>query len=112
MPRAELIQVLTNLLINARDAMPEGGVATVAISTMDDFTRITVSDTGHGIPPEVMGRIFAPFFTTKGSKGTGLGLSVTESLIRSNRGSIEVTSPPGSGASFIVTLPNFNGDTP
>ena len=109
MPRAEFIQILMNLLINARDAMPQGGVVRVEVSEAEGAARLIVSDTGQGIPPEVAGRIFAPFFTTKGSKGTGLGLSVTESLVRSCNGRIAAESVPGEGAKFIVTLPFFEG---
>jgi two-component system, NtrC family, sensor kinase len=111
MPRAELIQIVMNLLINARDAMPDGGTVRVRAAAEDDNTvRVVISDTGQGIAPELMGKIFAPFFTTKGSKGTGLGLSVTESLVRSRRGQISVKSEPGKGTSFDIILPRFQGE--
>lgn len=104
-PRRELIQVLLNLLINARDAMPDGGEIRVAAEISGGMGLIQISDTGPGIPPELMRRIFSPFFTTKGTKGTGLGLSVAESLIRSKGGQITVESEPGRGATFTVSLP-------
>jgi signal transduction histidine kinase len=111
MSRAELTQVLTNLLINARDAMPEGGTVTISAEADSSMASIHVTDRGCGIAPELLDRIFVPFFTTKGNKGTGLGLSVTESLVRSNGGRIAVESPPGQGATFVVSLPRFSGAT-
>jgi PAS domain S-box-containing protein len=105
MPRAEFVQILMNLFINARDAMPSGGVVSIQTDARDGVAHVRVSDTGQGIPPELIGRIFAPFFTTKGSRGTGLGLSVTESLVRACKGSIAVDSKPGTGTTFHVTLP-------
>jgi PAS domain S-box-containing protein len=105
MPRRELIQVLLNLIINARDAMPTGGEIHVSANIERDVGTIRISDTGPGIPPEIVDRIFLPFFTTKGTKGTGLGLSVAESLVRGNRGKIRVESSAGQGATFIVSLP-------
>ncbi len=110
MPRAELIQVIMNLLINARDAMPDGGSVRVKAEAEDDSVWLVVSDTGQGIAPELIGKIFAPFFTTKGSKGTGLGLSVTESLVRSHRGQISVKSEQGKGTTFDIILPRFQGE--
>lgn len=109
MPRAEFVQIVMNLLLNARDAMPDGGVIRIETGHGGGVARVVVSDTGPGIPPELRNRIFAPFFTTKGSKGTGLGLSVTESLVRSNGGTIAVESPAGGGARFVITLPVFQG---
>lgn len=109
MPRAEFMQVLMNLLINARDAMPTGGIIRVAAEADGQAVRISVADTGLGIPPEIRKDIFAPFFTTKGSKGTGLGLCVTDSLVRANHGTISVVSEVGSGAEFIVSLPMPHG---
>ncbi len=117
----QLHQVIMNLCINARDAMPDGGVLTLAAINIDisDATalvdtaqkrsrsvRITVSDTGHGIPPENLGRIFDPFFTTKGvGKGTGLGLSTVHGIIKSHGGVIAVASELNVGTSFYATLP-------
>ena len=117
----QLHQVIMNLCINARDAMPNGGTLTLAAenlpasnpeklrsggSTSDRSVRITVSDTGHGIAPENLGRIFDPFFTTKGvGKGTGLGLSTVHGIIKSHGGSIMVTSELNRGARFHAVLP-------
>lgn len=111
MSRAELTQVLTNLLINARDAMPDGGTVTLSAAADGERATIRVTDAGCGIAAELLDRIFVPFFTTKGNKGTGLGLSVTESLVRSSGGGIAVESTPGKGATFVITLPRFSGAT-
>ena len=105
MPRRELIQVLLNLMINARDAMPAGGEIQVDAGREGGEGFVCIADTGPGIAPEIVDRIFTPFFTTKGTKGTGLGLSVAESLVRANRGLIRVDSEPGHGARFTVVLP-------
>jgi signal transduction histidine kinase len=110
MPRRELIQILLNLMINARDAMPQGGALTVGFRVEDQMGILTIADTGNGIPPEILGRIFTPFFTTKGTKGTGLGLSVAESLVRSAGGVIQVQSRPGQGTLFTVRIPLARGD--
>lgn len=111
MPRRELIQVLTNLLINARDAMPEGGEITMASRREDHQLELSIRDTGHGIPPEIVTQIFTPFFTTKGTKGTGLGLSVAESLVRNAGGTIHVASEPGLGAEFTIRLPTAGDES-
>jgi PAS domain S-box-containing protein len=105
MPTQELTEILLNLLLNARDAMPEGGAITVQCDRRGGDVVVSVSDTGAGIAPDVLPRIFRPFFTTKGKKGTGLGLSTTESLIRSRRGDIRVESAPGRGATFTFRVP-------
>ena len=105
MPRRELIQVLLNLMINARDAMSGGGTLTVGCRREEDQGVVTIRDTGVGIPPEVFPRIFTPFFTTKGTKGTGLGLSVAESLVRASGGVIQVSSEPGHGTVFTLSIP-------
>jgi signal transduction histidine kinase len=102
----KLQQVFLNLFLNARDAMASGG--TLEISSYSDGlgTRVEVSDTGHGIAPENLHRIYDPFFTTKGAKkGTGLGLSVTYGIIQEHGGSIEVSNRRGGGATFRVELP-------
>ena len=101
----DLVQIMLNLFINARDAMPQGGHLTVSSEKDGDCCKITLEDTGKGIPKRVLTQIFSPFFTTKGAKGTGLGLSVTESLIRHCGGSIEVESESEKGTKFCLFIP-------
>lgn len=105
MARRELIQVLLNLVINAKDAMPQGGRITIVSDAEDGRAVIRISDTGPGIRPDILGKIFTPFFTTKGTKGTGLGLSVAESLVRSCGGEIAVDSKAGQGTTFTLKIP-------
>ena len=118
-------QVLMNLVVNARDAMPAGGRLTVSLElvVLDDvsvaahpsarigrFVRLGVSDTGSGIPPELLSRVFEPFFTTKEvGKGTGLGLASVFGIVDEHQGWIEVTSVVGQGATFLVYLPALDG---
>jgi CheY-like chemotaxis protein len=117
----QLHQVLLNLCVNARDAMPDGGTlrlsasnlqidasyaSMVPESTPGPHVLIEVGDTGSGIPAEIMDRIFDPFFTTKGiGKGTGLGLSTVHGIVKNHGGLIKVASEPGKGTSFQVWLP-------
>jgi two-component system NtrC family sensor kinase len=104
-----LQQVFVNLLLNASDAMPEGGTVSVRSTLTDGKSPralIRVEDTGTGIAPEVMERIFDPFFTTKQSQGgTGLGLSICKRLIEELGGELRVTSGLGKGAAFTIDLP-------
>ncbi len=106
----ELREVLSNLIINAADAIPRSGVITVCTAEETDadggrWVVATVADTGTGIPPEVQARIFDPFFTTKGEQGTGLGLAVSLGIVQSHGGRIDVASEPGVGTRFSVRLP-------
>ncbi|MCC6386970.1 MAG: PAS domain S-box protein [Dehalococcoidia bacterium] len=112
----QLVQVLMNLAVNARDAMPRGGTLTVATNEArpDDsapgqrWVEVRVSDTGTGIAADVVTRIFEPFFTTKGvGKGTGLGLSVVHGIVQQAGGRITVQSRPGEGTTFTVLLPGI-----
>ena len=111
----QLQQVLMNIMINAQQAM-DGQPGTVRAATRlpeEGTLEIRISDTGPGLPEEIQKRIFEPFFTTKpAGKGTGLGLSVTYGIIKDHGGSIRVESPPGEGATFIVTLPAIERDVP
>ncbi len=117
----QLHQVLMNLCVNARDAMPQGGTLTISAENLfcdqnfvglnleaevGDYVVITVSDTGCGIPQEVLEQIFQPFFTTKNtSQGTGLGLSIAVNIIKSHGGFVKVYSEVGKGSQFQVYLP-------
>ena len=102
----KLQQVFLNLFLNARDAMERGGILAVTTSADEGIARIEIADTGQGILPENLARIYDPFFTTKGTrKGTGLGLSVTYGIVREHGGTIEVESQPGAGTRFHVEFP-------
>ena len=99
-------QVFLNLFLNARDAMPSGGWLTVCSRVDHGSAVVEVADTGSGISPEHLSRIYDPFFTTKTvGQGTGLGLSVTYGVVQEHRGTIECASRPGQGTRFTLTLP-------
>ncbi|MBK9615645.1 MAG: PAS domain-containing protein [Uliginosibacterium sp.] len=105
---SQLNQVFMNLFVNAAHAMPDNvrGTITVRTGQLDHEVWVEVSDTGSGMPPEVMQRIFEPFFTTKPiGKGTGLGLSLSFGIVKKHNGRIEVSSTPGAGTTFRVILP-------
>jgi len=119
---SQLENALLNIAINARDAMPEGGLLRIRTQTVDldaafcssssfplvpgPFVKIVISDTGCGIPPEILDRIFEPFFTTKPvGKGTGLGLSAVYGIVKDHKGLLEVNSTPQVGTSFTIYLP-------
>src|SRR6267142_2105224 len=103
----KLQQVFTNLILNARDAIPEGGRITLATSGSEDGSiTVEVSDTGIGIAPENVAKIYDPFYTTKGvGRGTGLGLAVSYGIVQEHTGHISVESTPGGGTTFRITLP-------
>jgi two-component system cell cycle sensor histidine kinase/response regulator CckA len=125
---SQVNQVLMNLCLNARDAMPEGGRLLLETENVEadpefvrrhaearpgQFVRLRVSDTGQGIPEEIQSRIFEPFFTTKGpDKGTGLGLSMVFGIVKQHQGWIECSSTPGRGTTFDVYLPRCSGERP
>jgi signal transduction histidine kinase len=103
---AQLTQVLVNLVVNAVQAMPDGGTLTVRTHANGSGTSLIVEDTGTGMSEEVLGKIFLPFFTTKGvSEGTGLGLPVVHGIVSAHGGTIDVQSRPGQGARFEIRLP-------
>ena len=102
----KLQQVLLNLFLNARDAMPNGGTLAIRTWAADRAIRIEIADSGTGIASEHLSRIYDPFFTTKApKKGTGLGLSVTYGIVREHGGTIEVESEIGQGTRFTIELP-------
>ncbi len=122
--RGQLQQVLVNLAVNARDAMPGGGRLSISTANADidpesaryrsippgRYVELAVSDTGWGMSPEVQARIFEPFFTTKGPEGTGLGLATVYGIVRQSDGYITVDSRPGQGTSFTIFLPRVDED--
>jgi signal transduction histidine kinase len=102
----KLQQVLLNLFLNAKDAMPRGGWLSVATRNEGACVIVEVADTGSGIPSECLARIYDPFFTTKAiGQGTGLGLSITYGIVREHNGSIDCDSAVGQGTRFTVSLP-------
>jgi two-component system NtrC family sensor kinase len=105
----QIVQALIALLINAVEAMTEGGRLTVrtwADAAVPGAVRLSVADTGVGITPELQSRIFDPFFSTKHeTKGVGLGLAVVSGIVQRHEGRIEVASSPGRGTTFTITLP-------
>lgn len=123
----EISQVIMNLAINSRDAMPDGGTLKIAAKPLrlnaehtyslvtlqpGDYLAISVSDTGTGIPPNIRDRIFDPFFTTKErGQGTGLGLSTSVGIVRSHNGAIDIKSTVGEGTTVTVILPVFDETT-
>lgn len=122
--RPQLEQVITNLCLNARDAMPGGGAIAIVVGNhvfgvgecplpimpAGEYVGIAVSDTGVGMPPDVLDHVFEPFFTTKElGRGTGLGLAVVYGIVKSHRGFIKATSTVGRGTEFLVYLPRSRG---
>jgi len=104
--RAQMVQAIVNLLQNAADAMEEANrrILSIAGSVEPKRARIVISDTGTGIPKEILSRIFEPFFTTKGDRGTGLGLYITKQVIEEHCGTIDVQTSE-CGTSFVISLP-------
>jgi signal transduction histidine kinase/CheY-like chemotaxis protein len=104
---SEIREVLTNLIVNAIDAMPQGGCLrlTTRWLTDEEVAELTVADTGMGMAEEVRAHIFDPFFTTKGTRGSGLGLSVSYGILKRHGGQITVETSPGAGTTFLITLP-------
>ncbi len=102
----QMQQVFLNLILNARDAMPDGGSLDISIKQTEGQVRMVFADTGAGIETEVKDKVFDPFFSTKGpAKGTGLGLSICYSIIKDHGGAIELESAKGRGTKFIITIP-------
>jgi signal transduction histidine kinase/ActR/RegA family two-component response regulator len=102
---SELREVFTNLVLNAVDAMPQGGALTLRTADEGELVVITIEDSGQGMSDETQARCFDPFFTTKAAKGTGLGLSVAYGIVSRHHGTISVESAPGHGARFRITFP-------
>jgi len=125
MDSSQIDQILANLCVNARDAIPSNGKITIETDnkyldhnyctqhegcSVGDYIQLTVSDNGHGMDKETLANIFEPFFTTKGiGEGTGLGLATVYGIVKQNKGIINVFSEPGSGTSFTIYLPRHTG---
>ncbi|HKV41511.1 MAG TPA: ATP-binding protein, partial [Blastocatellia bacterium] len=102
---SELREVFVNIILNALDAMPQGGTLNISTEAKDSIVRIRFTDNGVGMSRPVRERIFEPFFTTKGTKGMGLGLAVSNTIVERHGGRIETRSNPGRGSSFTITFP-------
>jgi signal transduction histidine kinase len=103
--------VLGNLIRNAHEAMPQGGILTLGVSLNADRVEVTVSDTGGGIPPELLPRITEPLYSTK-ARGLGLGLAIARSILEKNQGELRIASQPGQGSTFTVSLRADAGGPP
>ncbi len=100
-------QALHRILINAEEAMPDGGTLSVSTTSAEDRTMISIRDTGRGVPAEELERIFEPFFTSK-MRGLGLGLAITRTLVHAHGGQLSVVSPAEGGTEFVIVLPHSN----
>jgi len=103
-----LHRALSNLILNAMDAMPDSGTLTLSAKSQEDKVEIRVADTGEGLTPEECERLFTPYYTTK-QHGTGLGLAIVQSVVADHNGAIAVESRVGGGATFVITLPSADG---
>jgi len=99
-----LHRALSNLVLNAMDAMPNGGTVKIAAKSIENAIEMRVSDTGEGLTPEECERLFTPYYTTK-QHGTGLGLAIVQSVVADHAGTIAVESRTGEGATFVIALP-------
>jgi two-component system nitrogen regulation sensor histidine kinase NtrY len=102
-----LHRALSNLVLNAMDAMPEGGKLTISASKSADYARVSVADSGPGLTDEERSRLFTPYFTTR-QHGPGLGLAIVQSVVSDHRGSINVERSDEGGARFVILLPMVN----
>lgn len=105
----QLRRAVSNLVLNAIDAMPNGGILRVSTVQKEDRVHLAISDSGQGLTEEECVRLFTPYYTTK-QHGTGLGLAIVQSVVSDHHGKISVTSAPGKGAAFLIDLPLRQGD--
>ncbi len=108
----EILQVISNLIGNALDALPQKGTLSIRVRKRFDRISLVVADNGHGISPDNLGRLFQPFFTTKNDQGNGLGLALSRKIVERHGGSIRARSsmhPGKAGATFLVDLPIVDG---
>ncbi len=103
--RGQVEQAITNIVLNARDAMPSGGHIRISLRAGDENAVLTIADDGPGMSEETRSRIFEPFFTTKAGSGTGLGMAITYGVVQGHHGEITVESAPGKGTTFSISLP-------
>ncbi len=106
----QLVDAVANLILNALDAMPQGGTLKIETSGEASTCVLTVCDTGVGMSAEQIGKVFSPFFTTKGPRGTGLGLTVVRDIIKRLEGKIDLASQPGEGTTFRIEFPSVPAD--
>ena len=99
----QIRRALRNLVLNALDAMPNGGMLTIRTQNLDGKVALSVSDSGEGLTPEECERLFTPYYTTK-QHGTGLGLAIVQSVVSDHKGTISVQSEPGQGTTFRIEL--------
>jgi len=108
---SEMREAIFHLILNAVDAMPQGGTLSVALNSTPEGIEIRVGDTGIGMPEEVRTRCMDPFYSTKDQTGTGLGLPMVHGILCRHAGALQVTSAPGEGSTFHILLPRDNGGT-
>jgi len=108
---SELVDTVANMILNALDAMPQGGPLTLATRRDGTCCRLSIADEGTGMTPEEIAKVFSPFYTTKGPQGSGLGLAVVHSIVTRHGGHVNVESEPGKGSRFVIQLPATNQAT-
>jgi signal transduction histidine kinase len=104
----EIVSALVNLIVNAIDAMPNGGTITLRTGQTETGSWVSVHDDGPGMPPDVERRVFEPFFTTKGEEGTGLGLAMVYACMQRHDGSVRLETVPGLGTTFTLSFPSIH----
>jgi signal transduction histidine kinase len=109
---SEIVSALVNLIVNAIDAMRDGGTITLRTGESERGTWVQVADDGPGMPPDVEVRVFEPFFTTKGEAGTGLGLAMVYASMQRHGGSIRLETAPGKGTTFTLWFPRSPSTRP